>query len=311
MHGEMVCCAVLGRPRMLSTNANGERRNGMAQTISRGCQGVLALLFAMMPFSASAQVGRIFVSAEAYASLSRVVYVGKIVGLERIEYEKPLTFTQKLGKTYRLVFEVGETIRGDEAKRLEIVLSLQSTFYLEYMRDHAVETMLVGGPTRLDSFPRAEVGIEEQGKRVDGEWYQFRVLDPIEAPKPGADVAIASQINRSYDSGRMFTSELEVIVGSKEILKRVRGFARKHPKMLSAVTLWVPNEFGALCGSPNAYCGITLPISPETKATLVALKADPGLILRRIESRDESYNRSQLAAEVNKTLAVFPEDGLK
>lgn len=279
--------------------------------ILRMRQGVLALIFAMVPFSASAQVGRIFVSADAYAGLSRVVYVGKIVDLARIDYEKPLTSTQKLGKPHRLVFQVAETIRGDEAKRLEIVLSLQSTIYLDYMRDHSIEIMLVGSPTRLDSFPRAEVGIEEQGKRVDGEWYQFRVLDPIKAPEPGPEAEIAAQINTCYDSGRMFTGELEVVVGSKEILKRVRGFARKHPKTLSAVTLKVPNEFGALCGSPNAYCAITLPICPETKATLVALKADPGLILRRIESRDEGYDRSQLVAEVNKAVAVFAENGIE
>jgi hypothetical protein len=130
-------------------------------------------------------------------------------------------------------------------------------------------------------------------------------------PESGAESAIASQINTSYDSGRMFTGELEVVMGTEEILKRVRGFAKKHPKTLSAVTLRVPNEFGALCGDPNAFCAITLPICPETKATLVAIKADPGLILRRIESSDERYNRLLLAAEVNKALAAFPEDGVK
>ena len=146
----------------------------MAETISRVLRSACGLLLVMMPSSASAQVGRIFVSAEAYAGVSRIVYVGKIVEL-----------------------------------------------------------------------------------------------------------------------------------------KRVRDFAKSHPETLSAVTLRVPNEFGALCGSPNAYCGISLPTCPETKATLIALKADPGIILRRIESRDESYNRSLLAAEVDKALAQFPEDSGK
>ncbi|MDB5344725.1 MAG: hypothetical protein JWP89_3102 [Schlesneria sp.] len=280
----------------------------MAQTISRVLRAAIGLLLAMVPFSASAQVGRIFVSAEAYAGVSRIVSVGKIVELQRVDYEKPLTFTQKLGKPHRLVFEIDETIRGDEVRRLELVLSLQSTLYLDYLRDHSLQIMLVGGPTRLDSFPSAEVGVEERGKPVVDEWYQFRLLDSVEVPKSGAEMVIATQINTRYDSGRMFTDELEVVVGSKEILKRVRGFAMNHPKTLSAVTLRVPNELGALCGDPNAFCGITLPICPETKATLVALKADPGLILRRIESRDESENRSLLVAEVNKALAVFAEE---
>jgi hypothetical protein len=266
----------------------------------------------MAPFSASAQVGRIFVSAEAYAGASRIIYVGKIVELQRIDYEKPLTSTQKIGKPYRLVFEVGETIRGEKLTRLDLVLSLQTTIYLEYMRGHALEIMLVGGPSRLDSFPSAEVGIEEHGKRVDGDWYQFRVLDPLQAPKSGEEKAIASQINTYYDSARMFTAELEVVAGSKAILKHVRDFAMKHPKTLSAVMLRVPNEFGALCGSPNAYCEITLPVCPETKATLEALKADPGLILRRMKSRDEQhYTRAWLAAEVDRALAAFSADSRK
>jgi len=283
----------------------------MAQTISRVLRAAFGLLLVIVPCSASAQVGRIFVSAEAYAGVSRVVFVGKIVELQRVDYEKPLTFTQKIGKPHRLVFEVGETIRGDEVRRLDLVLSLQSTHYLEYMRDHAVQIMLVGGPTRLDSFPGAEVGIEERGKRADDQWYQFRVLDPVEVPGSGPERAIASQINTYYDSGRMFTGGLEVVVGSKEILKRVRDFAKSHPETTLSVMLRVPNEFGALCGAPNAYCGITLPVCPETKATLIALKANLGLILRRIESRDEAYNRSLLATEVDKALAQFAVDGGK
>ena len=141
---------------------------------------------------------------------------------------------------------------------------------------------------------------------MDGEWYQFRVLDPVEVSASDPARAIASQINTYYDSGRMFTGGLEVVTGRKEILSRVREFAKRHPKTLPAVTLRVPKEFGALCGDPNAFCGITLPVCPETKATLLALKANPGLILRRIKSRDEAYNRSLLAAEVDKALAQFP-----
>ena len=279
----------------------------MTRVTSAIRQAVLALLLVLVPCSASAQVGRILVSAETYVGLSRVVYVGKIVGLERIEYKKPLTSTQKLGKPYRLVFQVAETIRGKKVKRLRLVLSLQSTSDLNYLRDHSVEIMLVGGQTRLNRYPGPEIGIEEQGKRVDGDWYYFRVLDPVEVPKSGEEAVIAAQINRSYDSCRMFTNELKIVAGKEAILKRVRAFAKKHPKGLSGVLLWVPNEFGALCGSPNAYCMIRLPVCSETKATLLGVKKDPGLILRRIKSRNEKYNRSTLLTAVNKALAVFRE----
>jgi len=275
-------------------------------------QAGLVLSVMMAPLSAIAQVGRIFVSAEAYAGVSRVVHVGKIKELRLIDYTaaetRPLTDTQKIGKSHRLVFEITETIRGEDCEKLELVLSLQTTIYLETMRDRALEIMLVAGPTRLDSFPSAEIGIEEGGKRVDGDWYQFRVLDPVRLPMAKDDVEIARQINTYYDEGRMFTSSLEVVTGSKAILQHVRDFAKKHPKSLPAVSLRVPNEFGELCGSPNAYCAITLPVCPEMKATLLKLKADPGLILRRIKSGKEASIRSLVTAEVEKALAAFPAD---
>ena len=49
-----------------------------------------------------AQDGRTYVSVEAYVGLARAVHVGTIVELEQIEYEKPLTGNQELGKPYRL-----------------------------------------------------------------------------------------------------------------------------------------------------------------------------------------------------------------
>lgn len=275
----------------------------------------LRLLFAcltgglLLPVVAWAQVGRVFVSAEAYVGLARVVHVGRIVELKPIEYEKPLTDIQKIGKPYRLVFEINETIRGDDVKRLELVLSLQTTHFLEYMRVQSAQIMLVAGPHRLDSFPGAEIGIEEQGRRVDGQWYQFRLLDPVKIPESSSEADIASQLNTYYDSSRMFTNELQVVSGREEILKRARSFARENTKMLSAVSLIVPNEFGAQCGDPNAYCAITLPVCPGTRKTLVALKNDPGLVLRPVKSRveDDPARRARVLAETEKALAKFPE----
>lgn len=291
----------------LPTRTRREREKQPTPFSLRVRQGFLALLFALVPVVASAQVGREFVAVEAYVGRARVVHVGKILEIKQIEYGKPLTDIQKLGKPYRLVFKVSETIRGDEVKSLELVLSLQSTHFLEYMRDHSIEIMLVGGPTRGDSYRGAEIGIEEQGKRVDDERYQFRLLDNVKVPESGGKDSIAAQINQKYDSCRMFTNELEIVVGREAILKRARDFAKQHSDVLSAVSLRVPNEFGALCGDPNAFCTITLPICPETKPALVALKDDPGLILRRIKSRDEDVNLSLLLVGAHKALAMFTD----
>lgn len=276
--------------------------------------GLVILLFACTPAVGRAQVGRTFVSAEAYVALARVVHVGKIVEFKPIEYDKPLTSTQKLGKPYRLVFEVSETIRGEPIERLELVLSLQSIHELTYLREQAAEIMLVGGPNSLRTNPGAKVGIEEQGERADGEWYHFRLLEPLAIPESGSSefgdpAEIAKQLNKSYDACRMFTSELEIVQGRKAILQSVRAFAKENTKLLSGVSLRVPNEFGALVGSPNAYCTILLPMCPATKKTLTALKDDPGRILRRIESQDEKGDLSRLLAEIDKALATFADGG--
>src|SRR5262245_43172816 len=69
------------------------------------------LLLACAPGVAQAQVGRIYVSLEAYVGMARVVHVGKIVELEPIKYDKPLNKIQKFGKPYRLVFKAVETIK--------------------------------------------------------------------------------------------------------------------------------------------------------------------------------------------------------
>jgi hypothetical protein len=266
---------------------------------------VVIVLLVWMPSVVWAQVGRGFISVEAYVGLARVVHVGKIVELEQIEYEKPLKRIQTVGRPSRMVFEVRETIRGEKTERLELVLALQSTHFLEYMRDHSVEIMLVAGPNRIDSSPRAEIGIEEQGKRLDGEWYQFRLLSPINVPKSAEADSIASQLNNMYDSCRMFTNELEIVEGREAILKRARAFAKEHPDMLSAVSLRVPNEFGALCGTPNVYSMITLPMCPSTKKTLAAVKDDPSRVMGRVEARYEDFDRSQMLTSIDKALAMF------
>jgi hypothetical protein len=268
-------------------------------------QGFLALFLAMMPVVALAQVGRAFVSVEALVGRARIIHVGKIVEIKPIEYVKPLTITQKLGKPNRLVFVVSETIRGEEVKSLELVLSLQGSHFLEYMRDHSVEVMLVGGPARDESYRGAEIGIEEKGKQLGDQRYQFCLLDVIKVPESDED-SIAAQINRWNDSCRMFTNELAIVVGREAILKRTRDFAKQHPDILSSVSLRVPNEFGALCADPNAFCFITLPICPETKTTLVALKDDPGLILRRIKSENDHVNLACVLVGAHKALAEFP-----
>ena len=272
----------------------------------------VVLLLALVPVLASAQIGRLFVSAEASVGQARIVHVGKIVELGTIEYGKPLTEKETLGiKPCRLVFEVSETIRGDEVKRLELVLLPGIKDYLEYMRDHSVEVILISGSGPRRPYPYGIPGIEEQGRRTSGELYQFRAMDPLKVPEPGTGAAIEKTINAYFDSGRMFTHELGIVAGREAILGRMRAFARKHPEVLATVTLAVPRELGTLCGYPDAGAFISLPLCPETKAALVALKNDPGLIMRRIKPWNDDLALSQLQTATDKALAEFPEEGGK
>ena len=164
--------------------------------------GLLILFLVLMPSLCRAQLGRYFVTAEAFVAFSRSVHVGKIVELKQIEYESdiPLTRAQAIGKPYQLVFEVSETIRGDKVRHLNLVLSLQSTHLLEYMREHDVEIMLVAGPDRFSGSPGPKVGIEADGVRVDGDYYHFRLLNPLKVPDDKRKASFASRINSSNDS---------------------------------------------------------------------------------------------------------------
>ena len=129
---------------------------------------LLVLCLLSLPSLSVAQTGRYYVTPEAFVGYSRVVYVGKIVELEPTDYkadeDAPLTRAQAIGDPYRLVFEVAETIRGDEVKRLELVLSLQSHHLLDYMRDLGTEIMLVAGP---DRFKRLRPGPDQGADRCD------------------------------------------------------------------------------------------------------------------------------------------------
>ncbi|MBL1152033.1 MAG: hypothetical protein D8M22_04755 [Armatimonadetes bacterium] len=259
----------------------------------RSLLGLLAL--ACAPGMSFAQVGRVFTPAEGFVALAETVRVGRIVSLERIEYSQELVGEQVLGKPYRMVFQVRETIRGKDAKMVELVLSLQHSHMLDYMRDHKSEVLLAGSANRIDSDPDPEVGIEEDGKRVDGHWYHFRFL---ETPPKTDKNTIERQINITYNEGKMFTFDLKVIRGRDAILKRMREFAKKHKETVEAVYLRVPNDFASLVGYPNAFAKVRLPACAETERTLVSLLKDPDLIFGRIGPQPEFERDATLGSAI-------------
>jgi hypothetical protein len=264
---------------------------------------ILAWILSLTPGVCSAQTGRAFVSLEAFVGQGRAVHLGTIEELAPIDYAKPLTDTQKLGKPHRLVFKVSGTIKGDRTDRLQCTLSLQRTIHLQYLRRHSIEIMLVTGAERLSGYHTPRVGIEEQGRRVDGQWYHFRLLAPLEIVGPDDDREIARQINLRNDSGRIFTNDLKVIEGREVILERARAFAGRYPEQLASVSIRLPRELAERCGNPNAYCNLTLPVCPEVRKTLTSIWDEPDAVLGRIQSRKDAFYRKEILKDVRKALA--------
>ncbi|HZH99482.1 MAG TPA: hypothetical protein VEX38_10965 [Fimbriimonadaceae bacterium] len=259
---------------------------------------LLALL--VLSVCANAQRGRAFVSLEAHVGTAHSVHVGFVKHLEPIQYPKQETDFAP-GKPYRVRFAVLETIKGKPAKSLDLILALQHTQKLDYVRDHGLEVMLVGTTDDVDE--EAEVGLEVPGTR-----YSFRILQPIRHPKTEPTTAwIADHLNTSMNEGRMFDLNLRVISGRENIVKRARVFASKYPEVLGKGHINIPNEFGVKCGYTNAYCMITLPLCPETKRLALALEQDPSRLLKDVKTEERGVWRKAIRASVRKFLGQFDQ----
>jgi hypothetical protein len=248
--------------------------------------------------SISAQRGRAFVSIEAHVGTASTVHVGFVKQLEPIEYEIPKDGFYP-GKPYRVTFTVSETIKGVSAKSMNLVLCLQHTFNLEYLRDNRIEVMLVGTNQYLDEH--AEIGLERPGMR-----YSFRILQPILFPTSSPSTEwTGQQLNVSQNSGRMFDLNLDVISRRDEILKRARAFAKKHPEVLQADYIGVPNEFAVKCGYTDAYCLITLPLCPESKKLAHKLEKKPDRLLKDVKEADLPMQRKAVMDSIRLFLTHF------
>ena len=245
-----------------------------------------------------AQRGRAFVSIEAHVGTASSVHVGFVKQLEPTQYEKPKEGFYP-GEPYRVTFAVSETIKGAPAQSLDLILTLQHTFELEYLRDNKIEVMLVATNQYIDE--EAELGLAPPGSR-----YSFRILQPIRHPKDTPKTEwIGEQLNVSFNEGRMFDLKLNVVSRREEILKRARAFAKKYPEVLKAEYISVPNEFGAKCGYPNAFCLITLPLCPESKALALQLEKNPSRLLKDVREKDLEWQRKSVVEGLKRFLSRF------
>lgn len=255
---------------------------------------VLALyaLWTLVP----AQRGRAFVSIEAHVGSAHAVHLGTVRSLEPSDDAKPAEGFFP-GQPYRVEFAVTETIKGTRAKTLDLRLTLQHAWNLEYLRDHNIEVMLCATTQPVDE--EAEIGL-------DGSRYSFRILAPVRHPRSAPETKwIADQMNVSLNEGRMFDLQLRVVSRRGEIVRRARAFAKAYPETLATQWIRVPNEFGVACGYTNAYCGITLPLCRESRQVAERLAKDPGRLLRNVKDGDLDWQRKSVLASLRQFLDLF------
>ncbi|MFZ4508091.1 MAG: hypothetical protein ACOYON_10400 [Fimbriimonas sp.] len=244
------------------------------------------------------QRGRAFVSVEAHVGTATGVYVGHVKSLAKIDHEKPNTGFYP-GDPHKVTFEVDETIKGPKAKSLDLILTLQNTFNLTYLRENQVEVMLVASSQYVDE--ESEVGLEPLGSR-----YSFRILKPVVHPEGRPETKwIGDQFNISQNAGRMFDINLNVLTSRNQIFRQARAFAKKYPGELKHFYFIVPNEFGVKCGYTNAFCGITLPLCPESQRLMQSLRKDPSRLLRDVKPAELESQRSGVTKSIAQFLSQF------
>lgn len=246
-----------------------------------------AVFAAAAPTPITVQRGRAFISVESHVGSAFLVAVGKVKSFEPVTYKKP-DETFYPGTPYRVSFAVAEFIKGKSVSDLPLILCLQRTETLPFLRDQQTEVMLVGSQEPIDE--EAELGLEPTGSH-----YSFRILRPLPVTeKTSPSHWIADQLNTSMNRGQMFDLNLRVLSRREDILARARSFVKKHPGVLNCGFLSVPNEFGVKCGYTNAYCGISLPLCSETRELAIRLKKDDRWILQDVVAEKRGFAQKTL-----------------
>ncbi len=266
----------------------------------------LVLVFiGCVPVFAWAQTGRGIVTAEAFVGRAHSVYIGTIQTLDSAEYKEQLDPHVYFGKTYKMGFEVKETIRGEVKSRLEIILLSQHSDYLEYLRLHHIELAIAIGKDCYVSDIGSELIVDVDGQKRLGETMQYRILQKLTVKGELGVGPDASQFNTSMDEGKMFDFNFNLLKSRDEVLKHFRAFAKKHREVFRMIWVGVPHPFGRLCGYTNAYMLVGFPVCDETKKTLQKMIDHPEAFLKKYASKDIDGDRREFISSGRKALDDF------
>lgn len=267
---------------------------------------LVPLILILAANSCLAQRGRAFFTVEAQMAVAQRVYLGRIVSLEQVDYPLPPDPLSTFWKQFRMKFEVSETIKGERVKLVTVILNLQHADQLNYFLQHKTELLLERGAKYVPGVDSTSLYyvLEEEGKPVSDASIYFRTLGPVERGPRSEQRTVGEQIDIDLDSGRMFGADLTLFKSRSSVLRRAREFVKAHPGTLQTLHMSIPNEFATLCGYPNAFALIVLPVCPETERMLIRLLKDPDQLSRRAKIRD--WDRWRLAIMVNALNALKP-----
>ncbi|MBV6458045.1 MAG: hypothetical protein HONBIEJF_01167 [Fimbriimonadaceae bacterium] len=243
-----------------------------------------AAMLLLIAATANAQVGRLFDSIEGLVASADLACLGRIVACD---------------PSGKLRIDVTDDIRGVPAKTLELDLDLRHFGgSIEGFRDLRMEVFVTIGGTNpwYAGLPVRSV----DGQARSGQFATIRSIGAV--PKGN----IKHDINYYlHEHGRIFDLRLDCVTGRRGILNRARAFQKQHPKPLPTISLILPNAYLRKVGDPNAYGAVTLPVCPETRATLLRLLKDPEFVLREVKRDAYAWERRHVLCMALRELEHF------
>lgn len=232
----------------------------------------------------NAQTGRAFDSIEGLVATADMACLGRIVACD---------------PSGKLRIDVTDDIRGVPAKTLELDLDLRHFGRdMEAFRDLRMEVFVTIGGT--DHWYAGLPVREVNGQLRSGQFAYIRSVGAL--PKGDGKPDVNYYL---HEYGRIFDIRLEPVTGRKGIISRARAFHKRYPKPLPTLFLILPNSYLRKVGDPNAYGAVTLPVCPETRATLLRLLKDPEFVLREVKRDTYAWERRHVLCMTLRELEHF------
>lgn len=201
----------------------------------------------LLAAGAWSQTGRLFPTVDAMVASASGVHVGVLQSAELT----PLTQAPWRNRCVA-VFNVGSTMKGKSRSKLTIdfTTSLPAAF---------LETLASKHPSfLLLSYPRENEVASNLAHKMGSQdalptvWFRLFEAD--------------TERYQDWDHN-VFTSDLRVISSFADLVKESQRAVKAYPGHEYKLTYFTPpNSVSRMCGDPNAYAAVTVPVAPQTEA---------------------------------------------